>query len=245
METKTAGEHTQVEQAVKLYDKILNSCTDKRFTEFSLPVTNGKFAIATNKMIACKIPLNLIETQECKTDEFLFSSFEMLFKGVYLKKGDEPKTIIQIDEVNRILNVCPRIETQKTNRIYCKECKGDGIVIYKYKSTELPSKTYEEEYNCPVCFGDGYGYGMQAEFSSTYIIDEDAIIKFGLNYFTMGVFSKILEASRLLENPVEMVYQSENSLNDNLFKVGEVEFLAMPFFYEKGVSRSTFYEYEF
>jgi hypothetical protein len=39
-----------------------------------------------------------------------------------------------------------------------------------------------------------------------------------------------------------MVCQSEISLNGNLFKVGEVEFLAMPFAYKKGVSRSVFYE---
>lgn len=241
METKTAGEHTQ--GAVNFYDKILNSCTDKRFTEFSLPVTNGKFAIATNKMIACKIPLNLIETQECKTDESLFSSWDSIFTEVRLQNGDEHKTKIQVDEVNRILNVCPRNETQKTNRINCEECKGHGIVFYKYKSTELPSKTYEEQNDCPVCFGNSYS--LQEEFSSTYIIDKGAIIKFGLNYFTMGVFSKILEASRLLENPVELVFQKENCVTGNLFKVGEVEFLAMPFFYEKGVSRSTFYEYEF
>ena len=54
METKTAGEHTQ--GAVNLYDKILNSCTDKWIGRFELPLTNGAFAISTNKMIMCKMP---------------------------------------------------------------------------------------------------------------------------------------------------------------------------------------------
>ena len=240
METKTAGEHTQ--GAVNLYDKILNSCTDKRFTEFSLPITNEKFAIATNKMIMCKVPLNLIEAQECKTDESLFSTYERFFKNVYLQNGDEPKTKIQVDEVNRILNVCPIIEIDinKSNKTNCEECKGMGNVFFKYVTTSTSKREYELDGDCPIC--DGSGFHLEKETSTKIQIDKEAIIKFGLNYYTMVVFSKILEASRLLENPVEVVFQKENCAIGDLFKVGKIEFLAMPFAYKKGVSRSTFYE---
>jgi hypothetical protein len=171
-----------------------------------------------------------------------FSSWDSLFKNVYLQNGDESKTKIQVDEVNRILNACPEteIDINKSNRVNCEECKGMGTVFFKYVTTSTSKREYELDGDCPIC--DGSGFHLEKETSTKSQIDKDAIIKFGLNYFTMGVFSKILEASRLLENPVEVVYQSENYLSGDLFKVGEVEFLAMPFAYKKGVSRSVFYE---
>jgi hypothetical protein len=59
----------------------------------------------------------------------------------------------------------------------------------------------------------------------------------------MGIFIKILDASVLLEKPVELVYQNKTNIGGTKLKIGEVEFLIMPI-YRATPLKSAFYEIE-
>ncbi len=219
------------------YDKILFSCTDSANKDientFAEPVTDGNFIIATDLKVLCKIPAKLTETTY-KTDILRFESWDKVTKP-------EPNLSkkISIDEVRHILDKCPKIERKIERRAGCKDCDGEGFVDYSYKSSS--GSCFLEELPCPICKGIGY---LITEIAlQETVIDENALIKIGYDYFLMGIFIKILDASVLLEKPVELVYQNKTNIGGTKLKIGEVEFLIMPI-YRATPLKSAFYEIE-
>jgi hypothetical protein len=217
------------------YDKILFSCKgNNEGNRFAELVTDGNFIIATNGKVLCKIPVKLTQITD-KANPLNFESWDSVTK---LEPNISKK--ISIYEVLDILEKCPKIEGKVSKHVQCKDCDGEGFVDYSYKS--LSGLCFLEELFCPIC--KEKGYLIEETTTQETIIDEKALIKIGINFFYMGLFSKILEASVLLAEPLELVYQRKQAFYASKFKVGKIEFLIMPVYHEMEIQRGAFYEIE-
>lgn len=108
--------------------------------------------------------------------------------------------------------------------VECGHCKGEGIVeddfIYK-------GKTYNYEYDCPVCDGSGYEEEKRKIPTGNKTFgDYDVVIFKGIAFYATK-FYKLKEVKDLLGGDVELISQNGEA-RAVMFRIGIAEIIIMP-----------------
>lgn len=112
------------------------------------------------------------------------------------------------------------------NNVECGCCKGDGsfteYIYYKNKS-------YDAEYDCPVCEGTGNEEQEKLVLTGKKIL-ENKPVKVGNSYINIAFMELLKIACLHLEEDAYIVSQHDPS-KANVFQVGVAEILVMPLAY--------------
>lgn len=108
--------------------------------------------------------------------------------------------------------------------IECKECKGEGEVEWEYDGL---LRTYENEFTCPACDGDGLESKTYFKKTGKKIPNPLTKHKMFEVGFLHGQLQRLIDASKIIgvENITKIFGEKSNA---NVFQVGNVTVLVMP-----------------
>ncbi len=152
-----------------------------------------------------------------------YNVFEKSKTGLIIPTEINIEKIIPVDEIKKGLSKCPTEEgfDWVGEDVPCKECEGDGIVIWEYNH-------HEKEFDCPECDGDGLTKKKRRIPNGKNIIPDYALIKLGQCFIAAPIIETIVKAADLLnEESIKLISQLGAEMA-NLFKIGDISLLVMP-----------------
>jgi hypothetical protein len=107
----------------------------------------------------------------------------------------------------------------KGKDIECKECEGSGTVVWEYDGK---TKSYDEEFDCPVCLGTGYSRRRMQEPTGKKTVGHNDFVINGIPFNMQFIYS-LLEVQKVL-GEIRIV-----SLKDDrvIFKAGDCSIMIM------------------
>ena len=173
---------------------------------------NGRSVTATNGYCLIRCDKELVDFEVNNT--FKAYNSDEVFQPFNLSK------VINIDE-----SVFEPYKTTKEFKrvgedVVCRECKGEGEVMWEYER-------WEREFECPLCEGSGCESEKKSVPTGRMIVGFNQIIKFGDAYFNYGVFSKLIEAQKLIGSEIVLL-NTPIAQKAACFKIGVYEILIMP-----------------
>ena len=126
------------------------------------------------------------------------------------------KLTIPIAEIESLIN---KHKPKPIQLPICPECEGSGEVKYSY--TCKNGTTYKEEYDCPVCDGNG------EQYSDKYN-PNPVVFQFNKTFIRLSLFIPIIEAAKLLkEKEISLTHNAKPSTATK-WKLGAMTLLLMP-----------------
>lgn len=197
-------------------DKILSMYIDKDFQKEVLrtPIVQGDRVCATNGHIMIFISKNLVETDYPAMDEPDCACF-------FEKEPNCNVTVqasVLAEKIKESTVMVP--ETYQQDRVQCKECEGNGLVEWKYKTWAIKG-------DCPACNGMGY-IGGEVISTDRMIPDTSAYTSLGSATFQRKYLQVLLDTMELLgEEEFKIVRTFPDQ--ENIFVLNEnVRVLLMP-----------------
>jgi len=130
---------------------------------------------------------------------------------------------ISVDEIKKGLEKCPTEEGFDLVGEYvpCKECDGEGTVIWEYNN-------HEKEWDCPVCDGDCLQSKKRQKPNGKKTIPTYAIIKLEQCFISANIFESIVKAAEFLNQKSVKLISQVSATKASLFEIGDVSLLVMP-----------------
>lgn len=130
------------------YDECLKLCcySDSDFSCFREPRPFNEKIYASDRHILLRV-----DKSKCENE---YKSVERQPNYEKVMKETECNIVLPLSRLRKAFELIPKDEVQYGNGIKCKECNGYGTVEWTYCDTE--GNYHYEDFDCPVCEGDGY-----------------------------------------------------------------------------------------
>lgn len=195
-----------MEKLIKAYS-LFKSETDKRFKHI---FQNEEFVLASDASI-------LIRTAK---SNFPGEFEKFTFKDIAIEHGNSPKRIILSDTDFEKYKTDQEFEVIGED-IECKECDGQGLVVWTYKH-------HEADHECPVCEGDGLEQRKRSKATGRNAVPKyEYIAQIGDAKFDLYYINKVIKAAEILEQPAYVTTIPESPGSPISFKIGEHEVILM------------------
>lgn len=202
------------------YDKLLKMfCSTNNETsptrQFMIrPFKQGKYYIATDAYSLIFIPTKLVNKKYEALDkldvlqQYLPNNPTGNYITIDIEKLSEQLVPDMVDEM-----------AMQGKDVICKECDGEGTVEWEYKH-------YIDEFDCPVCDGEGYRERKRKTPTGNKIPKPDKLFRMDGVGFQYNQLSRLVAACRLIGgNPKKI---SGGTTTANVFMIGEIYILVMP-----------------
>ena len=132
---------------------------------------------------------------------------------------------IPVADLVGALSRTPEIEEVTYQDQECDACDGDGEVEWEF---DHKHRSYNMEYECPVCKGSGNSPDQKETTTGLLIMDPEAVIQIKECRLLVGYIEKLLKVAEFhLADEVVLVSQTGPS-SPSLFKVATTRVLIMP-----------------
>ena len=175
---------------------------------------------ATDGFALIAMPKDKINT------EGVWSGEKTVLGSIYPMKK-EFEQVISFSQLSEMMKLVPLVDevVEKDETAECKECDGSGEVTYLYESKS--GRTYEYEYECPICEGTGVIGDIVEIPTGRKIADPKGTCKIKESVFHIKQINRIYEVMKLLGNK-DLILCGVNSKGVHLFLIEDVEIIVMP-----------------
>lgn len=203
--------------AGNVYDYILKIFVDEDHPRdvYRAPFTQGDYAIATEGHMLCYIDraLTTVDNDSEILNYEKFTGEDDLEHWIDVSRLREKLSELSIKGV----------DCKKGEDVICKECHGEGTVIWEYGH-------YEEEWDCPRC--DGSGYECEAKYyesTEAFEFTRNGIVYVSrFNYFNANFIAKLVRVAVILgEDKIRLVKHAGRA-GATTFRIGNVHAAIMP-----------------
>ena len=125
------------------------------------------------------------------------------------------------------IDKCPKEEIMEEKKVECKECDGEGTVLWEYDASS-DNKRYEQEYECPVCEGDGYIYKEVG--SGKFEPAQKSGVRIGDAVFSAWQLDRVYKAMALLDLDELVIATEPHRGRVTIFRLGDIKVLQMPMY---------------
>lgn len=139
----------------------------------------------------------------------------------------EEQRTITIAQIEEAVAKCDKEEVMEDVKEVCPECSGEGVVEWEYDAT-TNRETYDKEFECPVCDGDGYIWNEKP--SGKFEPSRKCAISIGAGLFTAWQIDRIAKTMRMIGADTITVVSEPTKSGALLLHTGDVEILQMPVF---------------
>lgn len=205
---------------VDSYKTVLEifTCKDERRKDWLIkPFVIGDNVFSTDAHCMVWFDKNIIQTFA------EYDVYEPAKIGTVIPTEMNFEKVITIDEIKAGLSKCPTEDgfDWVGEDVNCKECDGEGTVIWEYNN-------HEKEWDCPECYGEGLSRKKRQVPNGKKYIPNYALIKLEQCFISANIFEMIVKACEALNATSLTLVSQLGSCKGNLFKIGDVSLLVMP-----------------
>lgn len=132
------------------------------------------------------------------------------------------------DQIREAVEKCPKDEIMEEKEVKCKECDGTGKVLWEY-SASTKFESYDHEYDCPVCDGDGSIY--EEVGTGRYEPAKKSGVRIGEAVFSAWQLDRILKAMDIIGVCTIDIISEPHRSKATMFRIdNHIKVLQMPMF---------------
>lgn len=197
----------------EIYQSILNRIvsTDTSREWITKPFNALGKTMATNSYTIVVVPL-------CGD----YVNYEERIKNIYpLPKNMD--SVILLQDLKDKLALLPLVDCYDEVEGKCSACKGEGEVEYTFKHN---CQTYDLDYECPVCEGEGTEMIKSSTPNGKKEIDANCFVKIGECIFNTDRISELLFIADALKSDIKVITQTQPH-KPTVFLISDVEVMLM------------------
>ncbi len=200
----------KISELLNFFTKKDDLCTRNCFKNIFL---KDGYVYGTDANSLARVPAERVDLREVKNQDCVDPT--PLFDRKEIKPVDKR---ISVSALRRVLQEFPLLDEYETKRErhVCRECKGSGLVEWKYNGRTKLDK-------CPVCKGRGATFTEKKVKTGKRFPDPGALLMFGKFGMTFKQMQLLLQAADLMN--AEHIHWTGLRANMIYFKIGEVELL--------------------